>query len=88
MSDGVHPSAYSAPCTKCIPRHGRQACVSSVYMRGRKPVLTLATCLKQTDDVVDYKTSSTDVAFIGMCRKAYGRIAGTYIHFFVLVYNV
>ena len=25
---------------------------------------------------VQYKTSSTDVAFIGLCRKAYGRIAG------------
>lgn len=25
---------------------------------------------------VTYKTTATDVAFIGMCRKAYGRIAG------------
>ena len=59
--------------------------MSSVYTRGRKPVLTLATCLNQTENAVEYKTSSTDVAFIGMCRKAYGGIAGTYIFFLVLV---
>ena len=61
--------------------------MSSVYTRGRKHVLTLSTCVKQTDNVVEYKTSSADVAFIGMCRKAYGRIAGKYIHSVVLVYE-
>ena len=28
------------------------------------------------DHQVEYNTSATDVAFIGLCRKAYGRIAG------------
>ena len=31
--------------------------------------------LEPTTEGVVYKTSSTDVAMIGMCRKAYGRIA-------------
>ena len=67
------------PCTIVIGEHlhRRHTCARLSERRQRIPFKPICSTIKVgKGHHVEYKTSATDVAFIGMCRKAYGRIAG------------
>ena len=70
----LHSQPRSGPNTspaKCAHFHGAHH-----YLRRSKICQAVASDESVKDDVVQYKTSSTEAAFIAMCRKAYGSIAG------------
>ncbi len=69
------PSIFFRSFCKSIKRTGRHR--SSLYqLRSLKTCRGVAGDQCVQDEIFQYKTSSTDAAFIALCRKAYGNIAG------------
>lgn len=70
LSGGITPSRRST--------NTRSNTVNLIPCRPQKTVITLASSEKRSPptSVVEYKDSPTDIAFINMCRVAYGNISG------------
>lgn len=81
VAPGVHPSAVQhracspTPAGACLQHKGRQSCaVLGCAVRQQNEA---ASTSGREDLDIEYKDSLTDIAFIALCRKAYGNLAGT-----------